>query len=131
MPTEKSTNGKHNEEVPADLGAEIAELGRKLSKAVNAAWTSEERRKLQREIEAGLVRLRDELNAAAKNVRESETGQKVEAEVSRVREDVETRKVVDEVRKGLVIGLRSAGDALDRLADSFTAVEEAPKKPKK
>lgn len=111
-----------------DIAAEFAVLGRKLRDTVNAAWTSEERHKVQKEIEAGLVRLRDELNSAAKNVRDSEAGARVEAEVKRVREDVESGKISDDVRKGVLTGLRSLGEALDKLADNFTPVEQTPKK---
>jgi len=111
-----------------DIAAEFAALGRKLRDTVNTAWTSEERHKIQKEIEAGLVRLRDELNSAAKNVRESEAAAKVEAEVKKVREDVGSGKVSDDVRKGIVTGLRSLGEALDKLADNFTPLDEPPKK---
>ena len=111
-----------------DIVAELGELGKKLRNTINAAWTSEERHKIQREVEEGLVRLRDELNQAAKTVRASEPGQKVEAEVKRVREDIESGKTRDDVRKGIVTGLRAAGDTLDKLAESFTPLEEKPKK---
>ena len=111
-----------------DLGAEFAELGRKFSATINAAWTSEERHKIQTEIEAGLIRMRDEMNKAYHNVSTSEPAQKVTAEVKRVREDVESGKVTDDLRKGVVSGLRTLGDALDRLSDKFTPHEERAKK---
>jgi len=126
-----STQIPVNEKPPVDtddLAAEFAELGKKLRNTVSAAWTSEERLKVQKEIETGLVRLRDELNAAAKTVRESESGQKVETEVKRVKADVESGKVTDDVRKGIVTGLRSLGEALDKMADNFTPVDQTPKK---
>ena len=126
-----STQTPVNEKPPVhtdDIAAEFAELGKKLRNTINTAWTSEERLKVQKEVEAGLVRLRDELNSAAKNMRESETGQKVETEVMRVKTDVESGKVTDEVRKGIVTGLRSLGEALDKLAENFTPLDQTPKK---
>ena len=79
------------------------------------------------EIQDGLVKLRDELDKSIKNLRESEPGQKVETEVKKVSEDIQSGKVVDDVRIGIISGLRGLGAALDKLADSFTPAEEAPK----
>src|SRR5258705_400044 len=106
MPTE--TPVKEKPPVATDdLGAEFAELGRKFSATINAAWTSEERHKIQTEIEAGLVRMRDEMNKAYHNVSTSEPAQKVTSEVKRVQDDVTSGKVTDDLRKGMVTGLRS------------------------
>lgn len=127
-----STNIPKNErpEAEVDVVAEFAELGKKLRETVETAWGSQERQKAQAEIKDGLVKLRDELDKTFKSLRDSEPGQKVETEVKRVREDIENGKVVDDVRIGIVSGLRGVGAALDKLADSFTPVEEATPKAK-
>jgi hypothetical protein len=124
-----STKISENEkpQADADIAAEFAELGKKLRTTVETAWTSQERQRVQREVEDGLVKLRDELDKAVKNLRTSEPGQKVEAEVKRVRDDIGTGKVTDDVRIGIVSGLRGIGAALDKLAESFTPLEEAEK----
>jgi len=127
MPTQAPVNEKPPVDT-SDIGEEFAELGRKFSATINAAWTSEERHKIQSEIEAGLVRMRDEMNKAYHNVSTSEPAQKVTAEVKRVREDVESGKVTDDLRKGVVTGLRSLGDALEKLSDKFTPYETQAKK---
>lgn len=125
MPTKIPENEKVQSD--ADIVAEFAELGKKLRAAVEAAWSSQERQNIQREVSDGLVTLRDELDKAIKNLRETETGHKVETEVQRVREDIDTGKIGDDMRKGIVTGLRGLGGALDKLADSFTPAEEAKK----
>lgn len=124
-----STNIPKNEKPQAevDIAAEFAELGKKLRGTVEAAWGSQERQKVQKEVQEGLVKLRDELDKAAKSLRDSEPAQKVEVEVKKVREDLETGKVADDVRVGIVSGLRGLGAALDKLADTFTPAEEAAK----
>jgi uncharacterized protein YdaU (DUF1376 family) len=114
-----------NENAEADIAAELAELGRKLRMTVDAAWTSQEREKMQREIEDGLVRLREELNKAAKVARESELGAKVQAEAERVRAELEGKQVSTEIRKGMIVGLRALSSALDKVAGSFTPSEQA------
>jgi hypothetical protein len=124
-----STNIPKNEKPQAevDIAAEFAELGKKLRDTVEAAWASQERQKVQKEVQEGLIKLRDELDKAAKSLRDSEPGVKVETEVKKVREDLETGKVADDVRVGIVSGLRGLGAALDKLADTFTPAEEAAK----
>ena len=84
---------------------------------------------MQREIEEGLVRLRDELNKAAQSARQSELGAKVQAEAERVRADLEGKQVSAEIRKGMIAGLRALSTALDKVAGSFTPIEgvEPPK----
>lgn len=130
-----STNIPKNEKPQADvdIAAEFAELGKKLRSTVETAWQSKERQNVQREVQEGLVKLRDEVDKAIKNVRTSEPGQKVETEVKKVREDIESGKVMDDIRIGIVSGLRGVGVALDKLADSFTPAEQAAKEkaPKK
>ncbi len=124
-----STNIPNNEKPKGevDIAAEFAELGKKLRTTVETAWASQERQKVQKEVQEGLVKMRDELDKAAKSLRDSEPGQKVETGVKRVREDFESGKVADDLRVGLVSGLRGLGAALDKLADSFTPAEEAAK----
>jgi len=120
-----STNIPNNEKPQADvdIAAEFAELGRKLRETVETAWASQERQNVQKEVQEGLIKLRDELDKTARNLRDSEPGQKVEAEVKRVRDDIDAGKVGDDIRIGIVSGLRGLGVALDKLAESFTPVE--------
>jgi hypothetical protein len=126
MTDELPENERPQSEAP-DLAAEFAELGKKIRDAVTTAWASEERQKLQTDLTDGLERLSKEINQAAHNVRESDVGKKVEEGVKQVREDVESGKVVDELRKGMISTLRGLGAALDKMAESFTPTEETPK----
>jgi len=128
---EMSTQIPDNEKKPAemaDLANELGELGKKLRHAVDTAWSSKERQDVQRDVEKGLVKLRDEVNQAINKLRESEPGQKVEAEVKKVSTGIEAGKLADEARKGVVMGLRALGEALDKMADSFTPTDGPSKK---
>lgn len=113
---------KTPEQTP-DIAAELAEVGRKLSETVSAAWRSQERQQIQQEIREGLQRLSAELNGAVETVRTSETGQKIETGAKQIRDDIHSGKVTDDVRQGIVTGLRAVSDALDKLATSFTPLE--------
>jgi hypothetical protein len=120
----KKTEDKAPEPPATDLTAEFAELGRAIRNALNVAWHSEERHQLQSEIRTGLNQLADEMEAAAKKIRESDAGQQVEAKAREARESVQSGKVTDEVRGAVAKALQATRDAIDRLADSFTPVEE-------
>jgi hypothetical protein len=111
-------------EETSDIAREFAELGKKLGDAINAAWHSEERQKIQGEIKDGLHRFSTEVDAAIKNLRESDVGEKVKTGVKQVREDVEKGKVADDLRRGTVNALRGLSEALDKMANSFTPVED-------
>lgn len=121
----KKTEDKAPEEVKADLAAEFAELGRALRDALAAAWNSEERTAFSGEIRSGLQNVADELEEAARTIRNSEFGQDVEGKAKQVREDVQTGKVSDDMRDGIAKVLRSTRDAIDTMADSFTPAEDA------
>jgi hypothetical protein len=126
MPTKKiPENVAPQAEV--DIAAEFAELAKKLRATVELAWGSQERQNIQREVEDGLVKLRDELDRAITNLRETESGQKVETEVKRVRDDIESGKIGDDMRKGVVVGLRGISTALDKVAEGFTPLEDTSK----
>lgn len=121
-------NEQPQEEV--DIAAEFAALGKKFAEAIQAAWHSQERQKLQEDIKEGLDRFVEEVDKAIKELRESEVGQKVQSGVQQAAEEVRSGKVGEEMRRALVTGLRSLSAALDRMASSFTPLEgeETPKK---
>jgi len=109
-----------------DIAAELAEVGRKLRETITTAWNSQEREAIQKEIQEGLQRISTELQGAIETVRASETGQKVETEAKRIHEDFRSGKVTDDVRGGVITGLRAVSKALDKLADNFTPIEDEP-----
>ena len=111
-----------------DLAAEFAELGRAMRDALDAAWGSQERRHLEQEIRSGLQQFADEMEAAAKNIRESSPGQRAEGKMRQVRDDVQSGTVAEDARQGVAQALRAVRDAIDRMADSFTTIEEVEEK---
>lgn len=130
---DEGTNGHYDipeNEQPAEekpnLVAELGALGKRFGEALEAAWHSEERAQLQKDIKEGMDRFAAEVNESIKDIRTSETAQRVEEGVQKATSDVKSGKVADEVRKATVTALRGLSDALERMASSFTPVEEAP-----
>ena len=120
----KKAEDKAPETAKTDLSAEFAELGRAIRDALNAAWNSQERQHLQSEVRSGLNKLADEMETAAKNIRQSDAGQQVETKAKQVRDDVQSGKVSEDVRQAISQALRAARDGIDRMGDSFTPTEE-------
>lgn len=108
----------------ADLERELAELGRRLTQAIQTAWETEEARRLRQEVKAGLEKLADELEKGAERAREHPTTQKVREEVEEVLESARRGKVAQEVKEGVLEALRSLNAELDRL---IQRLEEAQK----
>lgn len=119
-PREVSQEGERE----ADLERELAELGRRLTQAIQTAWETEEARRLRQEVKAGLEKLADELEKGAERAREHPTTQKVREEVEEMLESARRGKVAQEVKEGVVEALRSLNAELDRL---IQRLEEAQK----
>jgi DNA topoisomerase VI subunit B len=95
-----------------ELADELQNLGRNLKTVLQAAWESEERRKLQREIQAGLA----ELQKAVNELSHSPTGQRLRAEVQDLGERVRGTRVETQLRSDLLAALRAINAELEKAA---------------
>jgi hypothetical protein len=100
-----------------DVSREFAALGENLKKVLQAAWESDERRKLQQELEKGA----SALGASLTDFAQSESGQKIKADLDELREKAQFDKVETNVRDGVLTALRQLNAALEKAAQ--------PKKP--
>jgi len=64
-----------------EFSDELRALGENLRTVFQAAWDSDDRRRLQREIETGMGELADSLSKAAREFSESDTGKQMKDEV--------------------------------------------------
>lgn len=111
---------------------ELEKLGKQLIGAAKAAWESEERRKLQDEIATGIQKFGKEIGVTLEKAGDSEQVQEIRTRAGKVATEIQQTDVVEEVRKGLLVGLeainRELGKLLDRLETKpgpVEAVEEA------
>src|SRR4030042_2982447 len=107
-------NPNENKSPNEDIGEQLKELGKNLREALVTAWESEERRKLQQEIEVGLANLRDSLNEAAKDFSGSDTGQNLKEDVQDLRERWRSGEVGSKVRTEITEALRTVNDELQK-----------------
>jgi hypothetical protein len=91
-----------------ELADELKNLGQNLKGIVQAAWESDERRKLQQEIEKGV----NEFQKAVSDFETSTTGQKLKSEVQDLGERLRAGEVESKLRGDLLAALRSLNAAL-------------------
>jgi signal recognition particle GTPase len=97
-----------------NIGEQLNELGKNLREALQSAWESEERRKLQQEIEEGLANLGASLSEAAKDFSNSPTGQSLKEDVKDLNERWRTGEVKSKVRTEITETLRKVNDELQK-----------------
>lgn len=124
MAEEERREVGQGEEREPDLERELAELGRRLTQAAQAAWETEEARRLRQEVKAGLEKLLAELERGAEKAREHPTTRKVQEGVEEALESARRGKVAQEVKAGMAEALRSLNEELARLVQRL---EEAQK----
>lgn len=109
------------------IADELAKMGAQLAAAAKTAWESEERKKLQGEIVTGAQRFGQELTSAVTKATDSTQAKELKTRAAQVADDVQKTDVVEEVRKGILVGLeainRELGKLLDRLETKPEPVE--------
>jgi signal recognition particle GTPase len=108
------SNPNENKSPRDDIGEQLNELGKNLREALRTAWESDERRKLQMDIEDGLANLRDSLNEAAKEFSNSQTGQNLKEDVKDLHERWQTGEVGSKVRSEVAEALRTVNKELQK-----------------
>ena len=108
------SNPNENKSPNEDIGEQLNELGKNLRDALRTAWESDERRKLQQEIEVGLADLADSLGQAAKDFSNSSAGQTLKEDVKDLHERWQTGEVGSKVRSEITEVLRTVNNELHK-----------------
>jgi chromosome segregation ATPase len=108
------SNPNENKTPEGDIGEQLNELGKNLRDALRTAWESDERRKLQQDIEVGLANLRDSLNQAATDFSSSQTGQTLKEDVKDLNERWKTGEVGSKIRTEITDALRTVNQELQK-----------------
>ncbi len=98
-----------------NVADELRVLGENLLAALREAWSSPEKRKLQEEIETGLVDLGSSLKKAASEFETSPTGQRMKAEMEDFGERVRSGEVESKLRSELLQVLKTINTELEKV----------------
>ena len=125
---------------------ELKELGHKATAALQQVWDSEERKKAEEEIRKALKMAGQRIDEVSEEIRHSDATKEIKDQASKLVESVEKSKITDDIRKGLLTGLRklntelteflerdkragekvaeTAGEAAEKAAEAAEAVVE-------
>jgi chromosome condensin MukBEF ATPase and DNA-binding subunit MukB len=104
-----------------DLGDELHNLGKNLSDFLRAAWASEERKRVQQDIESSLTELGKTIDKAANDFSASETGQRLKSDIHDFQKRVETGEVQQKARRELLEALKKVNQELTKAANKWGA----------
>jgi hypothetical protein len=116
------------------LRDEFEALGENLKSIFTAAWESEERKKFQGEIEAGMRELGTVLNDMADEIRNSQAGETIRREANEFHERVKSGEVEAKAREEIVKVLQGLNTEISKAVDKMSGTveaeaEEAPEEP--
>jgi hypothetical protein len=114
---------------PADLASEFRRLGENLKEALRAGWDSEERRRLESEIEAGLDEAATAIRGAAGEFSDSPTGQRLRAELHDLGERARSGELESRVRQDIVSALQAINRELEQAAATWKRGRSEPPGP--
>jgi uncharacterized protein YukE len=111
-----------------ELTAEINRLAEAFSRAVRAAWQSDQRKQLETDLNRGLRTLVDNVEETLVKFNRSEQGQDLREQAERVVVKVRSSKVTEDLRQGLTKGLGTVAAELQELAERLEKSEAAQSK---
>ncbi len=109
-------NPNENKSGSESISDQLNELGKNLKDALQAAWSSDERVKLQKDIEDGLSSLGATLSQAAKDFSSSQTGQTIKDDMKDLQQRWRSGEVGSKVHTEIFDSLRKVNEELQKAA---------------
>jgi HD-GYP domain-containing protein (c-di-GMP phosphodiesterase class II) len=122
--------GEPEDPSQSDVTSEFRRLGQHLKEILQATWESQERRKLQQEIETGLSELGRSLNQTVEEFKESPAGQRIKTEAEDLRGRIRSGELESQLREDLLSILRRVNTELEKAASqppTYDAEKDNPK----
>ena len=109
----------HKSAAAADVAEEFKRLGRQFAATLEGLFNSEEARRMETEIRAGMKTFANEVDKVFREAKESPTATRMKEEATDVKTRVESGEVGRKAQEGVVTGLRWLSNELERLAEQF------------
>jgi vacuolar-type H+-ATPase subunit E/Vma4 len=110
------------------LQAELDALGENLQRVIRKVWESEERRQLQADVEQGLEGTLQHLRQELKDFQESETAERLKADLGSVERELRSGETAGRVRQEILDVLRRLNAELGRATRPASEADEPPGK---
>lgn len=118
-----TASGKRQSQATQELMEELNRLGVKFAEVVQTAWESDERKRLEKDVKAGVVSLVNGLERGLRRVGESEQAKeflnKAEDVADTVGERIRSSPASHDLASGLAKGLRVLAEQIDKLAEEL------------
>lgn len=112
-----------------DLVEEFRNLGRQFAETVEAAWNSEERVRIEKEIREGVNSFVGEVDAVIQEAKSSDKAKKLADDAAGMKEKAESSDFGMKAREGIVQGLTWLSEEFGKLAEQFTPASPEEKSP--
>lgn len=128
IPVDEEMGSGAKAEHTSDIVEEFKRLGRQFADTLEGIFNSEEAKRVETELRAGMRSFADEVEKAFSQAKESPAAARMKEEAGHVKERVETGEIGRKTQEGVVSGLRWLSNELERLATQFTPADptEAP-----
>ncbi|MCE7982765.1 MAG: hypothetical protein DYG89_16395 [Caldilinea sp. CFX5] len=135
---QQSASGQRKAQATQELMDDLNRLGLKFAEVVQTAWESEERKRLEKDVKAGVVSLVNGLERGLRKLSETDQAKefinKAEDVADSLGERIRTSPGSHELASGLAKGLRVLSEQLDKLAGelqrkSAESAQSTPKPP--
>jgi hypothetical protein len=113
-------NPNDNKSTSETISDQLNELGKNLRDALQTAWSSEERRKLQQDIEEGMASLGASLSQAAKDFSNTPTGKTITEDMKDLESRWRSGEVGSKVHTEVVDTLRRVNEELQKASRKNT-----------
>lgn len=102
-----------------DILDEFRTLGENLASTLRSIWESPERKRLQSDVEDGLVELNNTLKKEVESFKEGSTGQRLKADVDELKESVSSGEASRRAREELHKALKYINTELSKFMQDF------------
>ena len=121
--SDSTTGGNRRSQSSQEVIDELNRLGLKFAEVVHAAWESDERKRLEKEVRAGVVSLMNGLERGLRRAGESDQAKdilhKAENMADTMGERIRSSQTSHEMAGGLAKGLHILAQQIDKLAEEL------------
>ena len=108
-----------------DLSEEFKALGKELETFLRTLWASEERKRIQSEVESGLVEVGQALETFIRDLQSREEVQELKREMEDVAERFRTGEVQEKARTELLASIRRVNEGLRKASQKFDETQDS------
>ncbi len=111
------------EKYEESLREEFNALGKNIKDAFTGVWESEERIHISSQIEAGISEVGEAISQAGTDIRESETGKQIRADIDEAADRIRTGEMREMFERDLVSILRSVNTEIEKATEGLSKSE--------